>query len=72
MTTRQEADELSTLTLAKAKEILAKHTTEEHLFVHAAAVSAAMEALAAHFGADREHWAAVGWLHDVDYEKYPE
>ena len=55
---------MSTLTLEKAKEILAKHTTEAHLFTHAAAVSAAMGALAGHFGADEEHWAAIGWLHD--------
>ena len=59
------------LTLAKAKEILAKHTTEQHLFTHAAAVSAAMEAMAEHFGADKEHWAAIGYLHDVDFEKFP-
>ena len=63
---------MSTLSLEKAKEILAKHTTEEHLFTHAAAVSAAMEAMAGHFGGDPGHWAAIGWLHDVDYEKYPE
>lgn len=62
---------MSALTLSKAKEILAKHTTEAHLFTHAAAVSAAMGALAEHFGEDAEHWAAIGWLHDVDYEKYP-
>ena len=62
---------MANLTLAKAKEILAKHTTEPHLFTHAAAVSAAMGALAAHFGADVEHWSAIGWLHDVDYEKFP-
>ena len=60
------------LTLAKAKEILAKHTTEQHLFTHAAAVSAAMEAMAEHFGADKEHWAAIGYLHDVDFEKFPD
>ena len=60
------------LTLEKAKKILAKHTTEEHLFTHAAAVSAAMEALAEHFGEDTEHWAAIGYLHDVDFEKFPE
>ena len=60
------------LTLAKAKEILAKHTTEQHLFTHAAAVSAAMEAMAEHFGEDKEHWAAIGYLHDVDFEKFPE
>lgn len=28
--------------------------------------------MAKHFGEDPEHWAAVGYLHDYDYEKYPE
>lgn len=63
---------MSQLTLEKAKEILAKHTTTEHLFHHAAAVSAAMGAMAEAYGEDKEHWAAIGWLHDVDYEKYPD
>lgn len=63
---------MSKLTLTKAKEILAKHTTEEHLFHHAAAVSAAMGAMAEAYGEDKEYWAAIGWLHDVDYEKYPD
>lgn len=60
------------LTLERAKEILAKHTTEAHLFTHAASVSAAMGAMAEHFGADKEHWEAIGYLHDVDYEQYPD
>ena len=60
------------LTLEKAKEINAQMVTEEHLILHAANVSAAMGAMAEHFGADKEHWEAVGWLHDYDYEKYPE
>ncbi len=60
------------LTLVKAKEILSKHTTEPHLFIHAAAVSAAMGAMAEHFGADKEHWEAIGYLHDVDFEKFPD
>ncbi len=60
------------LTLAKAKEILPKHTTEKHLFVHAAAVSAAMGAMADYFGEDKDHYAAIGYLHDVDYEKFPD
>lgn len=60
------------LTLEKAQEILKKHTTEEHLFTHAAAVSAAMGAMARHFGEDEEHWRAIGYLHDVDYEAYPD
>ena len=59
------------LTLAKAKEILPKYTTEDHLFTHAAAVSAAMGAMAAIYGGDKDHWEAIGYLHDVDYEKYP-
>ena len=62
---------MSKLTLEMAKKILAQHTTEEHLFHHAAAVSAAMGAMAEAYGEDKEHWAAIGWLHDVDYEKYP-
>ena len=62
---------MSKLTLERAKEILPKYTTEEHLFVHAACVSAAMGAMAALFGEDKDHWEAIGWLHDVDYERYP-
>ena len=63
---------MSKLTLEQAKKILHKHTTEEHLFTHAAAVSAAMGAMAEHFGEDKEHWQAIGYLHDVDFEKFPE
>ena len=59
------------LTLAQAKEILAKHCTEEHLFHHALAVSAAMGAMAEHFQGDVEHWQAIGYLHDVDYQEFP-
>lgn len=62
---------MSQLTLAKAKEILPKYTTEDHLFTHAMAVSAAMGAMADYFHADKDHWEAIGYLHDVDYEKYP-
>lgn len=63
---------MSKLTLDRAKEILGKHTTEEHLFTHAKAVSAAMGAMAEHFKEDKEHWEAIGYLHDVDYEQYPD
>lgn len=60
------------LTLEEAKRINATMVTEDHLLLHAANVSAAMGAMAEHFGEDKEHWEAVGWLHDYDYEKYPE
>lgn len=63
---------MAQLTLEKAQEILKKHVTEPHLFTHALAVSAAMGAMAEHFGEDVEHYKAIGYLHDVDFEKYPE
>ena len=31
-----------------------------------------MGAMAEHFGEDPEYWRAIGYLHDVDYEKFPE
>ena len=60
------------LTLEKAQELLETTTTEEHLFLHAKNVMAAMEGLAKHFGEDSEHWKAIGYLHDYDYEQHPE
>ena len=60
------------LTLERAKEINAQMVTEEHLIRHSTNVMAAMGAMARHFGEDEEHWKAIGYLHDYDYEKYPE
>ncbi|MBQ7063706.1 MAG: hypothetical protein IJM90_02270 [Firmicutes bacterium] len=60
------------LTFEKAKELNKDMVTEEHLIIHSRNVCYAMEAMAGHFGADAEHWKAVGYLHDFDYEKYPE
>ena len=59
------------LSLERAKELLATTTTEEHLFLHAKNLMAAMGGLARHFGEDEEHWMAIGYLHDYDYEQYP-
>ena len=60
------------LTIERAKELLATTTTEEHLFLHAKNVAVAMGGLAAHFGEDVNHWTAIGYLHDYDYEQFPE
>ena len=60
------------LTMEKAVELNRDMVTEDHLIIHSKNVMAAMEAMAKHFGADPEHWKAVGYLHDYDYEKYPE
>ncbi|MEG1548255.1 MAG: hypothetical protein RR232_06945 [Clostridia bacterium] len=63
---------MAKLTLERAKEILEKHVTQPHLLTHALAVSAAMGAMAEHFGGEREYWEAIGYLHDVDFERFPE
>lgn len=67
-----ERNMTKSLTLARAEAILHQHIKEPHMRLHSLAVSAAMAAMADHFEEDREHWRAVGYLHDVDFEKYPE
>ena len=59
------------LTLERAKELGSSMVTEDHLIIHSLNVCYAMGAMARHFGADEEHWMAVGYLHDYDYEKFP-
>ena len=60
------------LTMEQAKQLLATTTTQEHLFLHAKNVSVAMGGIARHLGADAAHWEAIGYLHDYDYEQFPE
>ena len=60
------------LTLERAKELNATMVSEDHLIIHALNVCYSMGAMARHFGADEEHWMAIGMLHDYDYEKFPE
>ena len=60
------------LTLARAKALLQTTTTQEHLFLHAKNVSVAMGGMAKHFGEDEDHWMAIGYLHDYDYEQHPD
>ena len=60
------------LTLERAKELNDSQVAEHHLIIHAKNVMYAMGAMAEHFGEDKEHWQAVGFLHDYDYEKYPD
>ena len=60
------------LNMETARRAVEENVREDHLLRHALAVSAAMEAMAEHFGEDAAHWAAVGYAHDVDFERYPE
>jgi len=60
------------ITREKAWRVLTDHVQEAPLLHHCQAVEIAMRAYAEKFGEDVEYWGAVGLLHDVDFEKYPE
>ena len=60
------------LTLEQARQLLASTTDEPHLILHAKNVMVAMGGLARHFGEDEELWMAVGYLHDYDYQQFPD
>lgn len=53
-------------------QLLKQHVTSEVLLKHCLAVEIAMRAYACHYGEDEAYWGAVGLLHDVDFEKYPD
>ncbi len=55
----------------EAWDILCEYTKTEPLRKHALAVEAAMLAYARKYGGDEERWAAVGLLHDFDFEIHP-
>jgi predicted hydrolase (HD superfamily) len=60
-------------TLNEAQEIFEKYNKEPFHLRHARVVSGVMRSLAGEFDPENaEYWAAVGFLHDVDFELYPE
>ena len=60
------------LTSDEAKRINGEHVKKHSLLIHSANVAYCMGAMAEHFGEDKDHWEAVGFIHDVDYEEFPE
>ena len=56
----------------QAYELLLKYNQTQSLIVHAKTVEGVMRYFAGLYGEDPELWGAVGLLHDLDYEKYPE
>lgn len=56
----------------KAMAVLRQYNKNEALVRHGIAVESVMRHFAAEAGEDVEYWGAVGLLHDVDYEMYPE
>ena len=55
----------------RALVILQQWVQSESLRRHCYAVGDCMRHFAARAGADQDLWEAVGLLHDLDYEKYP-
>jgi putative nucleotidyltransferase with HDIG domain len=53
----------------EALELVNELVSEENLRNHMLATEAVMEALAEHFGEDREKWALAGLVHDLDYNE---
>jgi putative nucleotidyltransferase with HDIG domain len=55
-----------------AWRVLTEHVRSENLRRHALAVEAVMRYAARKRGADQDLWGAIGLVHDVDYERFPE
>ena len=55
-----------------AWELLKEYTKTPALRSHALAVEAVMRYFAGIYGGDEELWGAVGLLHDLDYEMFPQ
>lgn len=60
-----------TPTRADAWALLTEFTDNPSLIKHALGVEIAMRAYARSFGEDEEKWAAIGLIHDFDYQQNP-
>ena len=60
-------------TVLQARELVARYNSDPFHLQHAETVSKVMGELAKEFDPERtEFWAAVGMLHDIDFELWPE
>jgi putative nucleotidyltransferase with HDIG domain len=59
-------------TRAEAKQLLEQYVQDEYQRYHALMVATAMEGYAEQFGEDRDLWFLTGYLHDIDFEQYPD
>lgn len=60
-------------TVEQARELVMRYNKDAFHLQHAETVSKVMGELAKEFDPERtDYWAAVGMLHDIDFELYPE
>jgi putative nucleotidyltransferase with HDIG domain len=62
---------ISLPTRQEAEELLNEHVKDEYQCHHALMVATAMEGYANEFGEDADLWYLTGFLHDLDFEEYP-
>ena len=60
------------VTREEAEGLFRKYNKSESLYHHALSVEAVMKEAATRFGEDPEYWGIVGFLHDIDWEMFPE
>lgn len=60
------------VTRDEAEKLFKKYNKSESLYHHALAVEAVMREYAKKTGEDPEYWGIVGFLHDIDWEMFPE
>jgi len=63
---------MNTPTRDQALELFRKYNKSESLYKHALSVEAVMRYMARKAGEDEEKWGIIGFIHDLDYEMYPE
>ena len=56
----------------EAYELLRQYTEGEFLLKHGRTVGDVLRWFAEESGNDADYWQAVGYLHDIDYEKWPD
>lgn len=59
-------------TREEAYGLLTQYNKSKNLIKHAFAVEGVMRYIARKKGEDEEKWGAIGLIHDLDYEKYPD
>lgn len=59
-------------TKEQARELLFQHVADSYQRLHAQMVAVCMEGYARHFNEDPVLWYMTGYLHDIDFEHYPD